>query len=130
VMDVGGVEELGELVREKFAGVVGVEASYDADGGGFSFAKKSVEAGDEGADVFGGITLPLEAIRDFEAAMVIDEDKDVASSAVGGRREWSGDIGVDEASRVRGFVCRAGVVGEACGVGFYATRARCAPCFR
>ena len=125
-MDVGGVKELGEFMGEKFTGIVGVEASYDADGSGFPFAKKGVEAGDEGADVFGRITLSLEAIRDFEAAMVIDEDKDVAGSAVGGRREWSGDVGMDEASRVRGFVRRAGVVGEACGVGFYATRARCA----
>ena len=47
MVDVSGVEELGELVREKFAGVVGVEASDDADGGGFSLAKESVEAGDE-----------------------------------------------------------------------------------
>jgi len=34
-------------VREEFSGIVGVEASYDADGRGFSLAKKSVEASDE-----------------------------------------------------------------------------------
>ena len=52
----------------------------------------------------------MEAIRDFEAAMVVYEDEDVAGSAVSGRLEWAGDVGVDKASRVRGLIRRAGVV--------------------
>eukprot|EP00965_Chrysotila_dentata_P038806 1289807-Pleurochrysis_carterae.AAC.3 len=79
-MDAFVRKELGELLGEEFPCVVAVKRAYHARGRGAAF------------------------VHGFEPSVIVYNGERVSASAIDRRKERSGDIDVDEASRVRRFV--------------------------
>ena len=120
------VQELGEFSRQELAGVVGVQGSDYAHGGGRVAAGVRVHGGNERPDLVGRLRLGLEKVHELEPGVVVHEYQSVLVAAEERSHERADDVRVHQSSSVRRLVLRVRV-GEARGVGLRADGARQTP---
>ena len=82
--DAGVVQKFTELVRDEFAGVVGMKRAEGACGLSFERRAVGIEFGRETLHAFQSITLLAQEVHKFESCVVIHEDERVAVSLAGG----------------------------------------------